>query len=106
MTIHGEIVEIPFLAVNGPSGTYSQVWKSLKLQSFNKTNPKILFHASLTFNGLPSLFVVPPIKAPTYISKSSLLQSEKLGDGASLAFVCPLGLIKSVPLATIDEALP
>ncbi len=41
VTIQGEIVLNPFLAVNGPKGTYSHTWKSLKLQSFSKTSPKM-----------------------------------------------------------------
>lgn len=106
MTIHGEIVVMPFLAVNGPKGTYYHVWKSLKLQSFSKTNPKTCFHASFTLIGFPSSLTLPPKKAPTSISKSSLLHSLKLGSVASFAFTCPLGLLKSVPLTTTEDALP
>lgn len=85
MIIQGEIVERPFLAVKGPRGTYSHVWKSLKLQSFNMTRPKTLFHASFTLIGCPSSLVDPPIKAPIYTSKSSLLHYENEGIVASLA---------------------
>ncbi len=45
VTTHGEIVDIPFLAVKGPNGTYYQVWKSLKLQSFKRTKPNTCFQA-------------------------------------------------------------
>lgn len=65
VTIQGEIVDIPFLAVKGPRGTYYQVCKSLKLQSLKRTKPNTWFHASLTLIGFPSWFGLPPIKAPT-----------------------------------------
>lgn len=77
--IQGEIVDIPFLAVKGPKGTYYQTWKSLKLQSFSKTKPKTKSQASFTLIGFPNSFKLPPRKAPISISKSSLLQSLKVG---------------------------
>ena len=106
VTIHGDIVDIPFFAVNGPSGTYYHVWKSLKLQSFKITKPNTWFQASLTLMGFPSSLPDPPIKAPIYTSKSSLLQSLNDGSVASLALTCPLGLLNYFPLTTIDEDLP
>ena len=66
----------------------------------------MLFQAQFTLIGLPNSFVVPPIKAPIYISKSNLLQSENLGYLASFAFTCPRGLLNYVPETTIDEERP
>ena len=63
-------------------------------------------HASLTLIGFPNSLREPPRKAPISTSKSSLLQSVKTGEVASLPLNCPLGLLRGVPDTTIDEDLP
>ena len=54
LTIHADTVVAQFFPLNGPSGTISQLWMSLALQSFNRQYPKILSSAAESSTASPS----------------------------------------------------
>jgi hypothetical protein len=79
VTTHGEIVVPKFLAVKGPSGTYSHFCISRADQSFMITRPKIRSPALSMDIGSPTLFSSPPMKNAISSSMSSNLQFVKTG---------------------------
>lgn len=106
VTIQGDMVDMKFLDVNGPNGTYSHTYKSLADQSFRITNPNNLSSALSTRIGSPILLAGPPMNAPTSNSKSNRLHFVNEGYSAVGALTCPQGLLTSVPSITTDDRLP
>ncbi len=74
-------------------------------QSLNKTIPKMCSSALSMVIGSPSALPAPMTKAISS-SKSSRADGPNTGPLAPAGIVCPVGRLSSVPLATIDEALP
>jgi hypothetical protein len=66
VTIHGEMVVAKFLARNGPSGWYSQVWISRADQSLSSTMPNQSSSACSMSMGWPG-----GLPAPTNTPSSS-----------------------------------
>ena len=96
--IHGEIEVAKDLPRKGPSGTYSQAWMSLALQSLTSVTPNTW---SSNRPARSPRAVGVPTTNPTSASMSSLAEGPK-----SPAPRCPDGLMIGVPDATTVPALP
>ena len=90
---------------NGPSGTYSQAWRSRADQSLRITTPKTCSAKRSTGTGTPS-FEPTPTTQPSSASMSSLRLGPNRGAGSLGALIWPRGRTTSVPETATVPARP
>ena len=93
------------LPSSGPSGTYSQAWRSRADQSFTITTPKTCSAKPSVGTGTPRSDPTPTTN-PSSASKSSLAVGPKTGADAVGALRWPDGRTTSAPLTTTVPARP